>query len=153
MIDQPHIVHTEPLHYAGLRQMVLTDEIGQIMGAGIAEVLAALKAQNRQPSGSWFTHHFHRPVDTFDFEICFPVDAPIEPHGRVTPGLWPAMTVARTIYHGHYSGLPHAWPELEQWMKLENHPRATEFWERYLVSPDTNPDPKAWQTELNWPLA
>ena len=153
MIDPPRIVHTEPLHYAALRQMVSTDEIGKIMGAGIAEVLTALKAQDHHPTGPWFTHHFHRPVDTFDFEICFPVAEPIQPHGRIAPGIWPAMAVGRTIYHGHYSGLPNAWRDLEQWMLLENHPRGTQFWERYLVNPDSNPNPKEWRTELNWPLA
>jgi len=153
VIDPPVIVTTEPLHYAALRQTCPTDQISQVMGSGIAEVVAALKAQDRNPSGAWFTHHFHRPVETFDFEICFPVAEAIAPHGRVTPGIWPAMTVARTIYHGNYSGLPHAWPELEKWMKAENHPQGTEFWERYLVNPNDSPDPEEWRTELNWPLA
>jgi effector-binding domain-containing protein len=153
MIDPPRIVQTQPLHYAALRQVCALDQISKVMGPGIGEVLAALQAQNVSPCGPWFTHHFHRPVETFDFEICFPVETPIQPHGNVNPGVWPAMTVARTVYYGNYSGLPHAWPELEQWMLLENHPRGTDFWERYLVNPDSTPDPAQWQTELNWPLA
>jgi len=153
MIDPPTIVQTQPLHYAALHQTCSTSEIGKTMGPGIAEVVAALKAQNMQPNGPWFTHHFHRPVETFDFEICFPVDTPIVATDGIAPGIWPSMTVARTVYHGNYSGLPHAWPELEQWMKAEGHTGGTQFWERYLVSPNDNPDPAQWQTELNWPLA
>lgn len=153
MIETPSIVHTEPLHYAALRQTCPTDQISKVMGPGIAEVVAALQAQNVHPIGPWFTHHFHRPVETFDFEICFPVAEPIEPHGRITAGVWPAMTVARTVYAGNYSGLPHAWGEFEKWMTAENHSKGTQFWERYLVNPNDNPDPSSWQTELNWPLA
>ena len=153
MIETPRIVQTEPLHYAALRQMIPSQEIGEIMGKGIAEVLGVLKAQGRKPNGPWFTHHFQRPVDTFDMEICFPVDEPIEPQGRIAPAIWPAMKVARTVYHGHYAGLPHAWPELDQWMKTEGHTGGSQFWERYLISPNDNPDPKEWRTELNWPLA
>lgn len=153
MIDTPSIVHTEPQHYAALHVTCAQNEMGKIMGPGIGEVVAALKAQNVHPNGAWFTHHFRRPTETFDFEICFPVDAPIEPHGRVTPGIWPAMAVARTVYYGNYSGLPHAWPELDSWMKAEGHSQGTDFWERYLVNPNDNPDPTAWRTELNWPLA
>ena len=153
MIDTPTIVQTEPLHYAALHVTCALSEMSKIMGPGIAEVVAALKALDVQPVGPWFTHHFHRPVDTFDFEICFPVAEAIEPQGRITPDIWPAMTVARTIYHGNYSGLPHAWPELDQWMKAENHLQGTDFWERYLVNPNDDPDPNEWRTELNWPLA
>jgi len=153
MIDPPSIVQTQPIHYAALHQVCPTDQIAKVMGPGIAEVVAALQAQNIQPTGPWFTHHFHRPVETFDFEICFPVSEAIAPHGRITPGIWPAMTVARTIFAGNYSGLPHAWGELEQWLTAENHPKGTQFWERYLVNPNDNPDPSEWRTELNWPLA
>ena len=153
MIETPSIVETEPLHYAALHVTCALNEMGKVMGPGIGEVVAALKAQDVHPNGPWFTHHFHKPMETFDFDICFPVDAPIEPRGRVTPGIWPAMKVARTVYHGNYSGLPHAWPELDTWMKAEGYAGGTEFWERYLVNPNENPDPNAWRTELNWPLA
>ena len=153
MIDTPAIVQTEPLHYAALHVTCALNEMGKVMGPGIGEVVAALKAQDVHPAGPWFTHHFHKPTETFDFEICFPVAEPIEPHGRVTPGIWPATKVARTVYHGNYSGLPHAWPELDEWMKAENYAGGTEFWERYLVNPNENPDPDEWRTELNWPLA
>ena len=153
MIDTPRIVATEPLHYAALHITCALSEMGKVMGPGIAEVVAALKAQDISPNGPWFTHHFRRPVETFDFEICFPVDTPITATDRITPGIWPAMKVARTVYHGNYMGLPHAWPELDTWMKAEGHTQGTDFWERYLVNPNDNPDPAQWRTELNWPLA
>lgn len=47
--------------------------------------------------------------DTFDFEVGVPVAAPVAAAGRVKPGELPAATVARTVYHGDYSGLGEAW--------------------------------------------
>ena len=79
------------------------------MGPGIGEVMAAIAAQGLTPAGPWFTHHLRRPTDTFDFEICVPIAAPVTATGRVKPGRWPAMKVARTIYHGEYEGLGAAW--------------------------------------------
>ena len=150
MIETPHIVTTEQQHYAALHLEIPLADIQKVMFPGINEVVAVLKSQGNPPVGPWFTHHFHRPTDCFDFEICFPVATPITPEGRVTAGTWPAMTVARTVYHGAYSGLPHAWPELEQWMKSEDHKGGTEMWERYLI--DQAKDPADLRTELNWPL-
>jgi effector-binding domain-containing protein len=151
MIDTPAIVQTEPLHYAALHLEIPVSEIQKVMFPGINEVLAVIKSQGRTQAGPWFTHHFHRPTDSFDFEICFPVDAAIRAEGRVEPGVMPAMTVARTVYHGSYAGLPHAWPELEQWMMTEGHKPGVEMWERYIV--DQAASPADLRTELNWPLA
>jgi hypothetical protein len=90
MIETPSIVHTEPRHYAAVRRTVPLHEIGKIMGPSVQAVQAALEAQGRKPTGPWFTHHFVRPMEFFDLEICFPVDAPIETAGEVYSAVWPA---------------------------------------------------------------
>jgi effector-binding domain-containing protein len=153
VIEEPRIVQTEPLHFAGLHLRIPVAEIQKTMGAGLAEVSAALQARHTPPTGPWFTHHYVRPMEFFDFKICFPVAEPFPGEGRVEPGIWPAMPVARTVFHGNYSGLPAAWGELEAWMKQNGHTGGTEFWERYTVGPDSDPKPENWRTELNWPLA
>jgi effector-binding domain-containing protein len=153
MIETPSIVHTEPRHYAAVRRTVPLHEIGKIMGPSVQAVQAALEAQGRKPTGPWFTHHFVRPMEFFDLEICFPVDAPIETAGEVYSAVWPATTVARTVFHGNYNGLPKAWGELEAWMVASERPLGSEFWEVYAVNPQSEPDPANWRTELNWPVA
>ena len=153
MIETPQLVHTNPVHYASVRKVVPPAEIGKIMGPSVQQVAAVLEAQGIAPSGPWFTHHYRRPIDFFDVEICFPTDKPIEASGDVHPGVWPGMTVARTVFHGNYAGLPAAWGELEQWMQAQGHNGGTEFWEVYTVNPNTDPAPENWRTELNWPLA
>jgi effector-binding domain-containing protein len=153
MLDTPKVVHTQPLHYAAVHRICPLSDIKTVMDAGIKDVLAVLAAQGRMPSGPFFTHHYCRPMEKFDLEICFPVDSPIQPTGDVHPAIWHAMDVARTVYHGNYTGLGSSWGELEKWLQANNHCGRGEFWERYLIGPHAEANPDNWQTELNWPLA
>jgi effector-binding domain-containing protein len=123
------------------------------MGPGIGEVMAALAAQGIAPAGPWLTHHLRMDPATFDFEISVPVPRAVIPSGRVKPGLLPAATVARTVYHGPYEGLGGAWQELEAWIASQGRKSGPSLWEVYLTDPGGNPDPSTWRTELNRPLA
>jgi effector-binding domain-containing protein len=152
MLDNPHITTTTDQLTALLHLTIPCAEIQKVMGPGIGEVMAALAAQGLTPAGPWFTHHLRRPTDTFDFEICVPISAPMTATGRVKPGMWPAMTVARTIYHGGYEGLGAAWGEFMAWVQASGRSRAIDLWERYLSGPEASPDPTTWRTELNQPL-
>lgn len=152
MIDTPQILQTTDQLTAILPLTVPRTEIQKVMGPGVREVYAALAAQGIAPVGPWFTHHLRRPTDTFDFEICVPVSAPVTATGRVKPGLWPAMTVARTVYHGPYEGLAEAWGQFHEWIAASGQTPATDLWERYLSGPEASPDPARWRTELNKPL-
>ncbi len=149
MIATPYITQTSQQHTATLHLTVPREYIGRSMGAGVQQVLSVLTAQNISPSGPWFTHHHRRPTDTFDFEICFPVAQPIEPSGQVLPSIWPAMTVARTVFQGDYAGLPEAWGQFQAWLDTKAHNTASDLWEVYLVNPNSNPNPAEWRTELN----
>ena len=78
-----------------------------------------------------------------------PVAAPIKPSGRVMPGEWPSVKVARTTYHGAYEGLGEAWGEFEEWIKSQGLNEAEDLWEVYLVGPESGPDPAKWTTQFN----
>jgi effector-binding domain-containing protein len=152
MIETPEITQTVAMNYASLHLTVPSAEIRKFMGPGIQEVYAAVAAQEIPTSGPWFTHHFKRPDAFFDFEICVPVDEPIVAAGRVEPGVWPWMRVARTVYHGGYDGLGAAWGEFEAWIAAQGLDEAKDLWERYLINPDSSKNPEEWRTELNRPL-
>jgi len=152
MIEPPKLIQTSAQLTAFIHVTVAREEIQRVMGPGIGELMEVLTAQGIAPVGPWFTHHLRRPTDTFDFEISVPVSAPIAAAGRVRPGEWPAMKVARTIYHGPYEALAEAWGEFLGWIEAEGHQQAGDLWECYLVGPDTSPDPSTWRTQLNRPL-
>ena len=132
MLEQPQITQTADQLTAFIRLTVPREEIRNVMGPGIGELKDTLAAQGIVPTGPWFTHHLRRPTDTFDFEICVPVSAPVTATGRVKPGLLPAMTVARTVYQGGYEGLGAAWGEFLAWVAAGGHASTPDLWERYL---------------------
>ena len=127
-------------------------EIRPAMAAAFAELTTVLQAQSVTPSGPWTAHHFYRPITTFDFELCSPIAAPIEPSGRVVNGSLRATRVAHAVYRGNYEHLPAAWREFTAWLEEHGHSLDGDFWETYTVGPSRNPDPASWQTELICPI-
>jgi len=153
MIDKPQVVQTSAQYTAIIHLTVPREEIRNVMGPGLSELMAAVAAQGVSPTGPWFTHHLRMDPETFDFEISVPVRSPISPSGRMQPGQVPAATVARTIYHGDYEGLGSAWAEFDAWITAQGHTPGPDLWEVYLAGPESNPDPATFRTELKRPLA
>src|SRR5208337_1587042 len=121
MLDTPQIVRTAPQRTALIRITVARAEIRNVMGPGRSELMAAVAAQGIGAAGPWFSHHLRIDPQIFDFEIGVPVTAPVTAVGRVKPGHWPAITVARTVYHGSYEGLGAAWEEFDAWIVTNGH--------------------------------
>jgi hypothetical protein len=105
MLDTPHITQTTTQLTAVIRLTIPRDEIQNVMGPGIAELMATIAAQGITPTGPWFDHHLKMAEDPWDFEIGVPVSVPVVASGRVKPSQWLAMKVARTVYRGPYEGL------------------------------------------------
>jgi effector-binding domain-containing protein len=152
MLDTPEIIQTEPKQLAFVRLCIPREEIQKAMGPGLEELKAQVAAQGVAAEGPWFTHHLRMDSEVFDFEICVPVTGPVASKGRVRPGEWPAMKVARAIYHGPYGGLPAAWGEFGDWVAAEGLKPAPDLWEVYASGPESSPDPADWRTELYRPL-
>jgi effector-binding domain-containing protein len=152
MIDAPHITQSAAQLTACLHLTIPREEIGNVMGPGIQEVMAVVADQGIVPTGPWFTHHLKMDPVAFDFEICLPISTSVEPVGRVKAGRLPAARVARTVYHGPYEGLGAAWGEFEAWIAANGHTSAPDLWECYVAGPESGPNPADWRTELNRPL-
>ncbi len=153
MIDTPQITHTTAQLTAIIHLTIPKAEMRHVFGPAIGELMATLAAQGIAPAGPVFDHYLKITPDMFDFELGVPVSKPVVAAGRVRPSLWPAMKVARTVYHGPYEGLPAAWGEFMGWIKTEAHMPAADLWQLYITHADANPDPATWRTELNRPLA
>ena len=152
MIETPQVVDTPAQPVALLHVETPRSKIQQVMGPGIGEVMAAVRAQGIGPAGPWFSHHLEITPEAFDFDICVPVTAPATAVGRVEPGQRPALKVVRTVYHGPYEGLGGAWHEFEAWTKANGYATASDLYECYLVGPESSPDPADWRTELSRPV-
>jgi effector-binding domain-containing protein len=153
MIEAPKIVQSEAQQAAVIHVTIPREEIQQVMGPGLTEVMGAIAEQGIEQAGPWYSHHFRMDPATFDFEIGVPVRAPVAAAGRVRPGELPAAKVARTVYHGSYEGLGEAWGEFDAWLQEQGLKTAPNLWERYLSGPETSDDPATFRTELNRPIA
>ena len=148
----PEITHTAAQLAAMIHLTMPRNEIQSVMGPGLSELMAAVKAQGIGPAGPWFTHHLTMSPSVFDFEICVPVTAPVAAVGRVKPGQFPAVKAARTIYTGPYEGLAAAWGEFKTWVTANGHVAAPDLFECYLAGPESCANPSDWRTELSQPL-
>ncbi|MCX6178586.1 MAG: GyrI-like domain-containing protein [Chlorobiales bacterium] len=149
MIEKPQVIETTAQHVATIHIETPFSEIQHVMGSGIAEAMAAAKAQGIGPTGPWFAHHLKRPQESFDFDICVPVSAPVTAVGRVKPWQRPVLKVVRTVYHGPYEGLSEAWHEFTEWIEANGYKTANDLYECYLVGPESSPNPADWRTELS----
>ena len=144
MIDPPQILQTKPQLTAVIPLTIPKDQIREVMGPGITELMSTLAAQGVKPTGTWF--------DSWDFEICVPTNVPVAAAGRVRPSQWPAMKVARAIHHGDYEGLSDSWEEFMGWIEEQGHDPAQDQYQCYVVGPETSDDPADWRTELFKPI-
>src|SRR5438445_805314 len=102
MIETPQVTQSAAQLSAVIHITIPRDQIREVMGPGIMEVMAAVTSQRIGPAGPWFTNHLRVDPEIFDFEISVPVNAPVTPVGRVKGSELKAARVARTIYHGDY---------------------------------------------------
>jgi effector-binding domain-containing protein len=153
VIESLRVIKTTAQLTALIPILVSRDDIRKAMGPGLAELKAAVAAQNVAVTGPWFTHHLRNPGEVFDFEICLPVATPVAPANRMKPGQWPAMSMVQTTYHGGYEGLGSAWGEFIGMIKAAGHKNAEGLYESYAVGPEMSADPAAWRTVLSKELA
>lgn len=152
MIDAPQITETTEQTAAVIHLRIPREEIPEVFGAVVEELIGTLADQGVTATGPLFAHHLRMDPETFDFEVGVPVAEEVSEAGRVKPGTLPAARVARTVYHGPYEGLHGAWGEFDAWMDENGLVQAANLWERYVEGPYSSPDPAEWRTELNRPL-
>lgn len=152
MIETPQIVQSQALQTAVIHLVVPREEIQQVMGPAINEILQVIGAQGITPCGPLFTYHHQIPGAVFDFDVGIPVFRPVKATGRVKPGQLVSVKVARTVYQGGYEGLGAAWGEFDAWLKANGHVSGPTLWEFYVKGPESGPNPSIWKTELNRPL-
>ena len=153
MIDQPTQATLPAQQVASIRLHIPVQNMRADFPAALDELSTALTQQGIPPTGPVFAHHFRRPTDTFDFQVCIPAQRPVLPVGRVQPVALPAFAVLRTTYHGDYAGLPHAWGDFIAAIPPTGPAQRGDFVETYLVGPRDNPDSTQWRTGLSVILA
>lgn len=150
MLDQPTApIVTEAQPAAVIHITVPRDQIQEVMGPAIHEVIATTQAQGIGPKGPVFAHHFGMTPGIFNFEVGVPISGPVQPVGRVKAGEIPSTTILRTVYTGPYEGLGQAWGNFQDIIESQGHKLGPNLWERYLSGPESSEDSSTFRTELN----
>jgi effector-binding domain-containing protein len=153
MIEEPRITELDATATAYIRFTIARNKMPEVFGPAIGELISTVTGQGCEMTGAVFAHHLSMDdPKTFDFELGVPVSSRVSPRGRVEAGERPVTRVAQTVYHGPYEGLPEAWGKFHEWVKSSGHEWASDIWECYVVTPDSEPDPANWRTQLNRPL-
>lgn len=150
MITTPEVIRTTEQATASIHLVIPGMDMPKHMDPAIQELINTITRQGVRITGPMFSYHHRRPSSTFDFEIGFPVSAPIMEQGRVKNSKLPAVKVVRCVYQGPYEGLAQAWPSLQKWVRENEKGETGRFWESYLNNPEDVKSPDEYQTELNW---
>ncbi|WP_419804082.1 GyrI-like domain-containing protein [Terriglobus sp.] len=149
MIDTPVQMGIAAQQTAAIHLHIPVASMRDEFPKAIAELFDALRQQSLTAAGPVFAHHFRRPTDSFDFNLCVPVEHPVQAVGRVEPVAMPSLPVLRTTYHGDYAGLPHAWGEFIASIPAEAPALRGDFIEAYVVGPHDGVSPAEWRTDLS----
>ena len=152
MIDEPKIARLDATPTAFIRLTIPREDMPRVMGPAIGELISTVTGQGVDITGPVFAHHLQMDPEVFDFEVGVPVAESVAPAGRVEPGERPETRVAQTVHRGPYEGLPDAWGRFHEWITERGYKWASDIWECYVVTPDSEPDPANWRTQLNRPL-
>lgn len=150
-------------HTAGIRLKAPMREFKRVIPSSLTEVLSWIKEQGINTGGPPFMRfHVINMEGEMDLELGVPVARPIEPDGRITPGVLPTGRYASLIYTGRDRGYAGNgalinWAQKQglKWDRWDD-PAGDAFacrYESFLTDPAEEPDHKKWQTEVAIKLA
>jgi effector-binding domain-containing protein len=165
MLTAPFVAYRPERAYAGIRQQVAMNDISDILPPLLQEVFGWLKKNNIPPDGTPFFQYLSiDPQNVMDVAVGVPVLERIEGNQRIAAGCLPAGHYATLLHTGPYSQLSNAHMNLEAWIAQSAHQEMKKvtddgivYWgsriEAYLNSPQEEPDPANWRTEVAFLLA
>jgi effector-binding domain-containing protein len=160
---KPIIDERPERHTAGIRLKAPIRDFKRVIPQTLTEVFAWAGERRLDPEGPPYMRFYVINMERLmDMELGIPVAEPLQPNGRITPGVLPAGRYASLIYTGRdrgYSGNKALieWAEKQglkwdAWADPAGHAFACRY-ESFLTDPGEEPDHKKWQTEVAIKLA
>ena len=160
MLTEPKIERRKKQHYVAIR-MAVPIPFGKYLKPAWDEVYDWLKAKGIKPSGPSIIRYLTTDMSKeLDLDVGFTVDKAVRGDNRITADFLPAGRYATLLYTGPYKGkgIFKATVALLEWAKENkikwdtSKKKGVEWWngraEFYFSDPDTEKDPKKYQTEL-----
>ena len=160
---KPIIDERPERHTAGIRLKAPIRDFKKIIPPTLTEVLGWVREHGVQTGDPPFMRLYVIDMDgEMDLELGVPVARPIQPDGRITPGVLPAGRYASLIYTGRDRGYAGnsvliRWGQKQglEWDHWDD-PAGDAFacrYESFLTDPAEEPDHKKWKTEVAIKLA
>ncbi|HRK04740.1 MAG TPA: GyrI-like domain-containing protein [Chlorobiota bacterium] len=148
MLSEPNVVDLPEVSTATIHLTIPLTEMHVHMDAAIQEILQVVMGQNAQVLGPLMAYHHRMPTDSFDFEIGFPIGAPITEQGRVKNSIVPASKAMTASLTGPYEQLPDAWRQFMARVDDSGHSKRGTFCETYSRGPESTTYPEEFRTDL-----
>lgn len=154
---QIEIADTVPGTVLELRRAIRPEQIGNDIGAGLAELYSKVEATGLHPAGPPSVTYLDPmlPGHPMNVDIGVPI-VPGTGHVDLDEGVRlvgrHSRPTARTVHHGDYAGINAAYQALEEWLLGHGYRSAGPPIETYLVGPNTTPDPAGYRTEVSIPV-
>ena len=160
MLTEPKIERRKKQNYVAIR-MAVPIPFGKYLKPAWDEVYDWLKAKGIKPSGPSIIRYLTTDMSKeLDLDVGFTVDKAVKGDDHITADFLPAGRYATLLYTGPYKGkgIFKATVALLEWAKENkikwdtSKKKGVEWWngrtEFYFSDPDTEKDPKKYQTEL-----
>jgi len=160
-LSEPTVAGRDARPYVGIRAVVTMATIGEVVPELVGEVLG--RVGSGPGTGAVFVRY-----DVIDMErqlvieVGVPVAEPVPAEGRLVGGVLPAGRYLCATHRGHYDTLEEATGQFLTWAAehgqvFDVRPGdGGDVWgcrlEHYLTDPAAEPDPRRWETVLEFRL-
>jgi effector-binding domain-containing protein len=137
----------------GIRRDVPQKEIGDFIPSTFAKVGPYFQENGMTMTGPPAAIYYGERGNKMDMAAGAPVTRVTAITDEITELELPGDKVATTIYEGPYKGIPAAWDQFAAEIIGQGLITMEPCWEKYLTSPEMEPDSSKWQTLMVQPLA
>lgn len=163
MTNEPTIEHRDEQPYVAIRTRVKMSDIPAVLPPLVPQIIHWLDQHNVAQAGpAFFRYLLFDHEDHLLVDVGVPTQLPLQVHGRVVAGSFPAASYVTVTYKGDYRHLKDVHMGLESWMKEKGlregtqHVEGAEYAARtefYITDPDEVKDPQEWRTDVTILLA
>lgn len=148
MQNKPRIEERPEQPYVAISARLKMEEIPTVLPPLIPEILEWVQEHGIAETGPVFFNYLDMTDGMMTAEVGVPIETPKTGDGRVHGGSLPAGRYAVYTHMGNYRELPNAHRNLEIWAKENDLKLSGPCVEFYPTDPETEPDPKKWQTDI-----
>lgn len=142
----------KPQPFVAIRALTTPPKIPPVLAELLGQVRDYLGEVGGRQDGPPFARFYDFDEERVDLEVGVTVKKPVEGRDHLAAGELPGGRAAWTVHVGSYDSIQEAHDAVGDWVLATERDVSGAPWERYLVDPVEEEDPRRWRTEVIWPL-